>query len=59
VLLDNQRKTICRIYFNGKKKYLTVLDEAGEKKYLPIEAIDDIYKYSAELETIVERFEKQ
>ncbi|MDR1553007.1 MAG: type I restriction enzyme HsdR N-terminal domain-containing protein [Prevotellaceae bacterium] len=59
VLLDNQRKTICRLHFNnGKKKYLTILDEAGEKKF-PIETIDDIYKYAAELEAVVDRFEKQ
>jgi hypothetical protein len=58
ILLDNQRKTICRLYFNGKRKYLTILDENNEKKILPIETIDDIYKYSKEIVEIVERFEK-
>lgn len=27
LLDDNNRKTICRLYFNGKKKYFVILDE--------------------------------
>lgn len=43
---DNNRKPICRLYFNGSKKYLATFDsEKKETKHL-LESLDDIYKYS-------------
>lgn len=31
LLDDNNRKTICRLYLNGVKKYLVVLDEQKKR----------------------------
>lgn len=46
---DNNRQPLCRLYFNGKNKYIGIFDEdKNEQKYL-IESINDVYKYSTHL----------
>lgn len=49
---DNNRKPICRLHFNGSKKYIETFDieKVGTKH--PIEALSDIYNYSKELTDI-------
>lgn len=37
-------KSICRLWFNGKQKYMTVNYEDGKQKFL-IDTLDDLYKY--------------
>jgi hypothetical protein len=49
LLDDNNRKTICRLYFNGKKKYIGIFDASKKEVKNEIYAIDDIYNYSNEL----------
>ena len=50
VVLDNsRRKQICRLYFNGPRKYLGVINEEGERERVEIGSIDDIYKYAEQL----------
>lgn len=46
---DNQRKPVCRLWFNGKTKYVGVFD--GEKKETrhQIKSIEDIYRLADEL----------
>ena len=45
LLDDNNRKWICRLYFNTKQKYLSVhIEDKKEEKYT-LENIEDIYKY--------------
>lgn len=52
---DNNRKPVCRLHFNGKKKSLTVFDcEGGEK--IDIKLLDDIYLYSDRLLNAVKRY---
>lgn len=53
LLDDNNRKTICRLYFNGKKKYIEYpnIDKKFTKK--EIENIDDLYDLGNELEGVV------
>jgi hypothetical protein len=46
---DNNRKVLCRLYFNGKKKYIGIIDAAKTEQRLPIESIDDIYKHAPAL----------
>ena len=46
LLDDNNRKTICRLYFNGQKKYIGLLDEAKKETKYEIAGIDDLYEYS-------------
>ncbi|WP_428559489.1 MAG: type I restriction endonuclease [Solidesulfovibrio sp. DCME] len=40
---DNNRKTFCRLYYNGKKKFLTILGPDKKEEKFPIETEDDIF----------------
>ena len=46
IMLDNQKGTFCRLYFNGKNKYITTFDENRKEVRHNIETMDDIYKFS-------------
>ncbi|HEX8562699.1 MAG TPA: type I restriction endonuclease [Flavobacterium sp.] len=43
LLDDNNRKTLCRLYLGGAKKYLVVLDEQRKEVRHEIETLDDIF----------------
>lgn len=59
ILLDNNnRKTICRLYFNGIKKYLVVLDEARKEVKFEVKSLDEIYQYGEQLLEVIGRLEK-
>lgn len=58
LLDDNNRKTICRLYLNGVKKYFVTLDDQKKEIKNEISSIDDIFKYSEMLLTIVEAYDK-
>lgn len=46
VLLDNNnRKPLCRLHFNGKTKYLGIINENKQEVKEKIESIDDIYNF--------------
>ena len=49
LLDDNNRKPICRLYFNSSNKYLETcnVEKWGQKHLL--ESLDDIYKYKDEI----------
>lgn len=46
LLDDNNRKPICRFWFNGKKKYLGLFDENKNENRVEVNDLDDIYKYT-------------
>ena len=47
ILFDNNnRKPICRLHFNGGKKYIETFDENKNGTKHPIESLNDIYKIS-------------
>ncbi|MDP2174341.1 MAG: type I restriction endonuclease [Bacteroidota bacterium] len=58
LLDDNNRKTICRLYFNGSKKYFVTLDEQKKEIKNEINSVDDIFKFSETLIKIVESYDK-
>ncbi len=58
LLDDNNRKTICRLYLNGSKKYLVTLDEQKKEVKNEITSLDDIFKHSETLLKIVENYDK-
>lgn len=46
ILIDNNnRKPIARLYLNGNKKYLAVLDLEKKEEKLPLSRIDDLFNY--------------
>lgn len=46
LLDDNNRKPICRLHFNSKKKYIGIFDEKKQETRHSIDIIDDIFKFS-------------
>lgn len=54
---DNNRKPVCRLYFNGKStKFLGLFDENKAEIREPIERLSDIYKFSAIIERAVKAY---
>lgn len=58
LLDDNNRKTICRLYLNGSKKYFVTLDEQKKEVKNEISSLDDIFKHSETLLAIVDNYDK-
>ncbi len=58
LLDDNNRKPLCRLWFNGGKKYIGLFDETKKETKQEIVGLDDIYKYSDQLLKIVDFYEK-
>jgi len=46
LLDDNNRKTICRLYLNGGKKYFVTLDEQKKEVKSEIQTLDDIFNFA-------------
>lgn len=49
LLDDNNRKPLCRLHFNAKQKYLGLFDENKKETRVPINSVDEIYKYAEDL----------
>ena len=58
LLDDNNRKTICRLYLNGSKKYFVTLDEQKKEVKNEITSLDDIFKHAETLFSIVDNYDK-
>ena len=60
VLLDNNnRKPICRLWFNGSQKYLGLFDEQKREEKIPINELDDIYTYADRLKATIAYYERE
>jgi len=56
LLDDNNRKPICRLHFNGSKKYVTLFDvEGGER--VDIISLDDLYGMASRIRATVQKHE--
>lgn len=58
LLDDNNRKPICRLWFNSKQKYIGIFDSKNEVK-IAIEKVTDIYKHSDQLIATIQGYESQ
>ncbi len=58
LLDDNNRKTICRLYLSGAKKFFVTLDDQKKEVKNEINSIDDIFKHSETLFKIVDNYDK-
>lgn len=57
VILDNNnRKPIARLWFNRKQKYLGVFSDDKVESRMPIESLEDIYRYADQLRTTVKGY---
>lgn len=64
LLDDNNRKPICRMHFNTAQKYIGFFDgpkdnakDGQKEERVPIEQVDDLYKYADRLKATVGRYE--
>lgn len=57
LLDDNNRKPICRLHYNGRKKLVSFFDTEKEEK-VEIETNSQLYDYAARLIKAVEKYEK-
>ena len=53
---DNNRKPICRLWFNASQKYLGLLDDEKNENRHPIEQVTDIYRFAEELRGAATRY---
>lgn len=59
VLLDgNTWKTICRLYFNSKQKYIGLFDKDKKEIKTPISNLEDLYGFASELRAVASRLDK-
>jgi predicted type IV restriction endonuclease len=57
VLIDNNnRKPICRLWFNASQWYLGLLDAEKEETRHPIASITDLYRFADELRAMASRY---
>lgn len=58
LLDDNNRKTICRLYLNGSRKFFVTLDDQKKEVKNEINSLDDIFKHSETLLKIVDNYDR-
>lgn len=61
LLDDNNRKPICRLYFNTKQKYIGIIDDEIDNKKenrIPINELNEIYNISDRLKNVVKWFDE-
>lgn len=58
LLDDNNRKPICRLHFNSKKKFVSFFD-TGKEERVEIENNNQLYEFSSRLINVVDQYEKK
>ncbi|MBO0789411.1 MAG: hypothetical protein J2P36_00450 [Ktedonobacteraceae bacterium] len=56
---DNNRKPICRLHFNGKQKYIGLMNTEKSEERVPIDHLSDIYKLADQLRATAGLYVKQ
>lgn len=60
LLDDNNRKPICRLYFNGSQKAIGLFDNEQRKETrVPVSGVDEIYQYGDRLRATVGMYDKK
>lgn len=62
LLDDNNRKVVCRLWFNRAKKYVSLFDTIGadgkaKEEKIPIESLDDMFEFGDRLIATIRRYE--
>jgi len=57
LLDDNNRKTICRLYLNGGKKYFAFIDDQKKEVKNEIATLDDVFNFAELLHKIVATYD--
>jgi hypothetical protein len=56
---DNKYKLICRLYFNGRQKYVGIVNADKNEEKIPIDNLNEIYKLADQLRAIAESYVKR
>jgi len=56
LLDDNNRKPICRLWFNRKQKYIGILGEGKKEERIAIDKLEDIYLHAKSLKKVVKNY---
>ena len=60
ILLDNNnRKRICRLYFNTAQKRVGLLDDHKVEELVPIEEISEIFNFAEQIKATARRYQEQ
>lgn len=59
LLDDNNRKPLCRLWFNGNKKYLGLFDEAKTETRHELTSLDQIFDFNEALLKSVDLYDKE
>jgi hypothetical protein len=59
LLDDNNRKTICRLYLNGSKKYIGIFDELKKETRNEIVNLDDIFNFADSLHKTIAFYDSE
>ncbi|KII76337.1 type I restriction endonuclease [Vibrio renipiscarius] len=57
LLDDNNRKPICRLWFNTKQKYIGIFDESKTEVRHAIDSVDGIFNFSEQLQNTLSLYE--
>ncbi|RJX71405.1 restriction endonuclease [Vibrio sinensis] len=57
LLDDNNRKPLCRLWFNTKQKYIGIFDASKNEVRYSIESVDDIFSLSEQLQQTLALYE--
>ncbi|WP_291530677.1 type I restriction endonuclease [Bacteroides sp. UBA939] len=57
LLDDNNRKAICRMYFNTAQKYVATIDENKKDVKHPILSLDELYNFTEEYFKAIDMYE--
>lgn len=56
LLDDNNRKPICRLNFNGQKKYIIFIDESKKEVRHEIQTLNDLFDHEDNLVTVLNKY---
>ncbi|GHO64844.1 hypothetical protein KSC_037360 [Ktedonobacter sp. SOSP1-52] len=56
---DNNRKPICRLHFNGKQKFIGIIDAGKNEEKVSINNLNEIYKLADRLKATAGAYAKQ
>ncbi len=59
LLDDNNRKTICRLYFNSSRKYIGTFDGQKKETKTEILTVDDLFKFEEILHKTVDWYDSE
>jgi hypothetical protein len=57
LLDDNNRKPLCRLYFNGARKYVGFFGADRQEERVAIDRIDDLYRHADRLKATLRLYE--